>query len=201
MKIMKTIKTLSTYLIIISIILTSCTTDEAKNSDSSNPASLDLHFAFKTPDWERKIDCTLLDLYPIVFNDTTSGVSAYSASTKEAFCLTYPKDSSDIVRPHTYKKYKVMEYYSNEEPFQFSQKLPLDESSLDDLSKKLISKAGFSTTEYNQVTEIKYIKSEAQYAVFKIKGVYEMKTYLPLTPDVIKTVTGTYTFIIRTSKD
>ena len=194
-------KTQIIFLVVLLILITSCTTDEKKDSSGTNPASLDLHFAFKTPDWERKIDCTLLDLYPIVFNDTTSGVSAYSASTKEAFCFTYPKDSSEMVRPRTYKKYKVMEYYSNEEPFQLSQKLPLNESSLDDLSKKLISKAGFSATEYNQVTEIKYLKSETQYAVFKIKCTYEMKTYLPSTPDIIKTVSGTYAFIIRTSKD
>lgn len=193
-------KTQITILVVILLLLTSCTTEENKDADGSNPAALDLHFAFKTPDWQRKIDCTLLDLYPIVFNDTTSGVSAFSASTKEAFCFTYPKDSSEMVRPRTYKKYKVMEYYANEEPFQLSQKLPLNESSLDDLSKKLISKAGFSATEYNQVTEIKYIRSETQYAIFKIKCAYEMKTYLPLTPDVIKPVTGTYAFIIRTSK-
>ncbi len=198
---MKTMKTQITILVVILLLLTSCTTDENKDAESTNPAALDLHFAFKTPDWERKIDCTLLNLYPAFVNDTTSSVSAFSASTKEAFWLTYPKDSSEMVRPRTYKKYKIMEYGYNEEPFQLSQKLPLNESSLDDLSKKLISKAGFSTTEYNQVTEIKYIKSEAQYAVFKIKGVYEMKTYLPSTPDVIKPVTGTYAFIIRTNKD
>lgn len=183
---------------VVVLVFYSCTSDtESKNSIATD----DLHLAFKTPDWERRIDCTLLNLYPIAFNDTTSGVSAYSESTREAFCLTYPKDSSEIVRPHTYKKYKVMEYYSNEEPFQFSQKLPLNESSLEDLSKKLISKAGFSEIEYNQVTEIKYIRSEAQYAVFKIKCAYKMKTYLPSTPDIIKPVSGTYTFIIRTSKD
>lgn len=197
---MKTITTLSTYLVLILIVLISCSTNENNDSDSSNSANLDLHFAFKTPDWERKIDCTLLNLYPSFVNDTTSSVSAYSASTKEAFLLTYPKDSSEMVRPRTYKKYKIMEYGNNEEPFQLSQKLPLNERSLDDLSKKLISKAGFSATEYNQVTEIKYIKSETQYAVFKIKCAYEMKTYLPSTPDVIKPVSGTYAFIIRTSK-
>ncbi len=198
---MNTINTLSTYLIIISTILTSCSADENKDSDSSNPASLDLHFAFKTPDWERKIDCTLLDLYPSFVNDTTSSVSATSASTKESFWFTYPKDSSEIVRPRTYKKYKIMEYGYNEEPFQFSQVLPLDASSLGNSSKTLVSKAGFSVSEYNQVTEIKYIKSESQYAVFKIKCAYEMNTFLPQATDVIIPVSGTYAFIIRTSKD
>ena len=172
-EIMKMITKMITSLFIILIVFTSCTTDENKDLQDSND---DLHFAFKTPDWQRKVDCKRLDLYPIIFNDTTYGVSAYSVSTKEAFCLTYPKDSSQMVRPRTYKKYKIMEYYFNEEPFQFSQKLPLDESSLDDLSKKLISKAGFSSAEYIQVTEIKYIRSEAQYAVFKIKGIYEKRS-------------------------
>jgi hypothetical protein len=193
-------KTQIALIVVLLILLTSCTTEENKDAEGSNPAALDLHLAFKTPDWERKIDCTLLNLYPAFVNDTTSSVSAFSASTKEAFWLTYPKDSSQIVRLRTYKKYKIMEYGSNDEPFQFSQKLPLNESSLDDLSKKLISKAGFSATEYNQVTEIKYIRSETQYAVFKIKCAYAMKTYLPSTPDIVKPVTGTYAFIIRTSK-
>ena len=197
---MRTIKTLSICLVVILIVLTSCTTDENKDLENSNIVSDDLHFAFKTPDWERKIDCSLLNLYPSFVNDTTSSVSATSASTKESFWFTYPKDSSEIVRPRTYKKYKIMEYGYNEEPFQFSQVLPLDASSLGNSSKTLVSKAGFSVSEYNQVTEIKYIKSEAQYAVFKIKGVYEMKTYLPLTPDVIKPVSGTFTFLVRTSK-
>lgn len=180
------------------IILNSCSNDDPNSNTATN--NQDLHMAWKTPDWERKIDCSELNLDPIFFNDTTYAVSAYSASTKQAFCLTYPKDSSEIVRPKTYKKYKITEYYSNEEPFQFSQKLPLNESSIDDLTKKLVSKAGFSTTEYNQITEIKYLKSEKQYAVFRIKGTYQMNSYLTLTPDVIKPVSGTYCFVIRTSK-
>jgi hypothetical protein len=197
---MKIMKTQITFLFVLLLLLTSCTTEENKDADGSNPAALDLHFAFKTPDWERKVDCTLLNLYPEFVNDTTSSVRATSASTKESFWLTYPKDSSQMVRPRTYKKYKIMEYGYNEEPFQFSQVLPLDESSLGNSSKTLVSKAGFSAVEYNQLTEIKYIKSETQYAVFKIKCTYEMKTYLPSTPDVVKPVTGTYAFIIRTSK-
>lgn len=173
----------------------------SKEMSSENAINSDeLHFSFKTPDWERKIDCSLLDLYPEIVNDTTLRVSATSASTKESFLLTYPKDSSQMVRPRTYKKYKIMEYGYNEEPFQFSQVLPLDEISLGNSSKTLISKAGFSATENNQVTEIKYIRSETQCAVFKIKCTYEMKTYLQSTPDVIKPVSGTYAFIIRTSK-
>lgn len=181
------------------VVMNSCSSDKSDSSGTSTDSS-DLHFAFKTPDWERKIDCSELNLLPIVFNDTTYGVSATSASTKETFCLTYPKDSSEMVRPNNYKKYKITEYYSNEEPFQFSQKLPLNSSSLDDLTKKLASKEGFSATEFNQITEIKYVRSEPTYAVFKIKGTYGMNGYLPATPDVIKPITGTYAFIIRTSK-
>lgn len=82
---MKTFTTLSTYLFLISIVLSSCSTDENNDADVTNPVVLDLHLAFKTPDWQRKIDCTLLDLYPSFVNDTTSSVRATSASTKEAF--------------------------------------------------------------------------------------------------------------------
>jgi hypothetical protein len=79
--------------------------------------------------------------------------------------------------------------------------LPLNENSLDDLTKKLVSSEGFSATEYNQVWEVKYLKSETNYAVFRVKCKYEMKMYLPTTPEVIKPVSGTFTFKIRTSKN
>ena len=68
-----------------------------------------------------------------------------------------------------------MEYYSNEEPFQFSQKLPLYQNSLNNPTTKLVSNEGFSDTEYNEVTEVKYIKSEANNAVFRVKYIYKLK--------------------------
>ncbi|WP_310559925.1 hypothetical protein [Flavobacterium sp.] len=193
---------LATFTIIsATMLLFSCSGGETTD-DTTNPTTVsdNLHLAFKTPDWERNIDCTLLDLTPTVYNDSTYGVSATSASTKETFCFTYPKYSSKIVNPKYLKKHKVMSIYDNNVPFQFSQKLPLNENSLDDLSKKLVSSEGFSATEYNQVIEVKYLSSEANYDVFRVKCKYEMKMYLPATPDVIKPVSGTFTFKIRALK-
>lgn len=195
---MKTIKIISTYLTIISLTLTSCTSDD-KSSDDDN-AIEDLHLSFKTPDWERKINCDKLDLFPHEINDTTSTVNANSESTQETFCFSYPRDSSKIVKAEILKKHKIMTTYENNEPFQFSQKLPLDANSINDITKRLISLEGLSDSEYNQVIEIKYLKSETKYAVFIVKCKYEMKTYLASSTDIIKPVTGTFTLKIRTSK-
>lgn len=197
---------LSTFVITTAIMLLfSCsageTTDDNETIENPTTVSDNLHLAFKTPDWERNIDCSLLDLYPTVYNDSTYGVSATSASTKEIFCLTYPKYSSKIVSPKYLKKHKIMSIYDNNAPFQFSQKLPLNENSLDDLSKKLVSAEGFSATEYNQVVEIKFVNSDGIYDIFRVKCKYEMKMYLPLTPDIIKPVSGTFAFKIRTLKN
>jgi hypothetical protein len=194
---------LSTFSIITAtLLLFSCSSSDTKDNNT-NPTTVsdNLHMAFKTPDWERTIDCTLLDLNPTVYNDSTYAVSATSASTKEIFCFTYPKYSSKIVNPNYLKKHKIMSIYDNNAPFQFSQKLPLNENSLDDLSKKLVSSEGISATEYNQVIEVKYLSSEGNYDVFRVKCKYEMKMYLPATPEVIKPVSGTFTFKIRTIKN
>ncbi len=177
------------------------TIDNNETIENPTTVSDNLHLAFKTPDWERNIDCSHLDLYPTVYNDSTYGVTASSASTKEIFCLTYPKFSSKIVSPKYLKKHKIMSIYDNTAPFQFSQKLPLNDNSLDDLSKKLVSSEGFSGTEYNQVMEIKYVSGDGVYDIFRVKCKYEMKMYLPLNLDAIKPVSGIFTFKIRTLKD
>lgn len=170
------------------------------NNIGNSTVSDNLHLAFKTPDWERNIDCTLLDLYPAPVNDSTNTVSATSQSTHETFFFTFPTDSSEMVKPGNLKKYKIMNVYENTQPFQFSQKLPLDENSPDTYAKRLVSIEGFSETEYNQLVEIKYLQSELKYAVFRIKCKFEMKTFMPATPEIIKPVSGTFTFKIRTNK-
>ncbi|MBW4362737.1 hypothetical protein [Flavobacterium taihuense] len=199
---MKTIKTLSKYLILFSIVLTSCTNDEKKDPTRLNSQNtIDyLHLSFKTPDWERKINCDKLDLYPNEINDSTSTVLASSASTNETFCFSYPRDSSKIVKAKILKKHKIMATYENNEPFQFSQKLPLDANSIDDTTKRLISLEGFSETEYNQVVAVKYLKSEPKYAVFIVECKYEMKANVISSSDISKPITGTFIFKIRTNK-
>lgn len=196
----KTLKIMAVYAAVFSIAAVSCTAEDDKSSDDPNAVTEDLHLSFKTPDWERKINCEKLDLFPNEINDTTSTVNASSESTRETFCFSYPRDSSRIVKAKILKKHKIMTTYENNEPFQFSQKLPLDANSIDDTSKRLISLEGLSETEYNQVVEIKYLKSEAKYAVFIVKCKYEMKTHLVSSTEIIKPVSGTFTFKIRTSK-
>ncbi|PWA04452.1 hypothetical protein [Flavobacterium psychrotolerans] len=201
---MKKLKCLRNFKIIFSalslgLVLNSCSSDsETSNSVATSDA---LHLAFKTPDWERNINCELLDLNPTIINDSTSIVSASSASTRETFYFSYPNDSSKIVKAKYLKKYKIMSVYGNVEPFQFSQKLPLDANSIESLDKRLVSTEGFSTSEYNQVLEVKYLKSEQNFAVFRVKCKYEMKAYLVSTPEIIKPVSGTFTFKIRTTKN
>ena len=175
--------------------------DSAKPSNTNKPVNTaTLHYAFKTPDWERYIDCNLLDFTPNMNNDSTYVISATSASTNATFCLSYPVDSSQMVKSENLKQYKIMSIYSNNSPFQFSQKLPLDEKSLNDLSKKLISVESFSANEYNEIVEIKYFGSEPTYAVFLVSGKYVMNMVLSGDSNVSKAVSGTYTFKIRTSK-
>ena len=160
-----------------------------------------LHLSFSTPDWNRIINCELLDFSPNIVNDSTYIVSATSASTNATFCFSYPKDSSNIVKAKIFKNHKIMSIYDNNEPFQFSQKLDLDANSIGVLNKRMVSQEGFSSSEYNQITEVRYLTSESNYAVFRVKCKYEMKMYLASDPSVIKPVTGDYTFKIRTTKN
>ncbi len=183
----------------LSMVFCSCNSDES-NSDNQE-ASDDLHLSFKTPEWERYINCEHLDLIPDEKNSTTYSVFASSASTRETFVFSYPKDSSMIVKTKALSKHKIMEFGANNAPFQFSQKLPLNEQSIDDTSKRLVSAEALSDTEYNQVLEVKYLKSEPTYAVFRVKCKYEMNTYIASNPETKIKVTGTFAFKIRTSKN
>lgn len=153
-----------------------------------------LHFNFKTPDWERKIDCTHLDLPAFGLSEGISYTFATSQSTSSTFFISYPSDSSDMVNPANLKKYGITGYAENEEAFQFSLKLPPTEGS----SERMVSKAGMSENSYNEVTAITYVGHDAGEAIFKIKGRYEMITTLIGEESNEKIVSGTYHFKIRT---
>jgi hypothetical protein len=174
----------------------SCSNETSSESTNNSDA---LHFSFKTPDWERWVKCEL-DFEPITLNDSTNILSFSSASTNASLCFSYPKDSSKIVNNRELKKFKIKSYLDNDAPFQFSQKLPLNQNSLNDLTTKLVSNEGFSDTEYNEVTEVKYIKSEINNAVFRVKCNYKLNARIISTPEISKPVSGTFTFLVRTSK-
>jgi len=155
-----------------------------------------LHMAFKTPDWERKIDCTHLDLDPVGLNDSTSYVSATSASTNETFYFSFPRDSSGMVRPSNIKKYDITRVGANKKPFEFSQTLPINAGS----TTKLVSLASSGTDSYNEVLEIKYTGVKGNYAQFQIKCRYSMNMQETLNDSNKKLVTGTFHFKVKTKR-
>jgi len=158
-----------------------------------------LHFSFKTPDWDGYVNCKL-DFEAIALNDSTNVIAFDSASTNASLCFSYPIDSTEIVKSQNLKKYEIKSHFDNDAPFQFSLQLPLNKASLDDLNKRLVSNAGFSETEYNEVTEVKYLKSESNHAVFRVKCNYKLNARITSTPKMSKPVSGTFTFLVRTSK-
>ncbi len=166
------------------------------NNNGTGTVDNTLHLAFKTPDWERKIDCTHLDLDGYGATDSTVMVSAESASTKETFYFTYPKDSSVIVKPANLKRYAITVTGANRAPFEFSQKLPVTEGS----TTKLISEEGLSAQSYNEVTDVKYVGRAGTQALFQVKCKYSMIMHPSDNESTKKTVTGTFHFKIKTSR-
>jgi hypothetical protein len=164
-----------------------------ESSDINNS----LHMSFTTPDWSRFIPCDLLDLYPDTIDASTNYVSATSQSTNETFVFSIPADSSAMVLPSNLKKYTIRNYFENQAPFEFSQKLPIQSGS----STKLLSKEGLSASSYNEVASITYVGNESDYCVFKVKCRYKMLTYELNNPSNIKLVTGTFHLKVRTSKN
>ncbi|PZR22494.1 MAG: hypothetical protein DI539_05350 [Flavobacterium psychrophilum] len=181
-------------------MLLSCSGSD-ENNDVNNPGngavSNTLHLSFKTPDWEQFINCEQLDLEGYSVSETANVVSATSASTKESFYFSIPKDSSAMVESGNLKKYAITEYGDNTNPFEFSQKLPITQGS----ATYLISSTGFDTNNYNEVTNIEYIGYEGNNALFKVKCRYAMQAYELGNSQNIKPITGTFHFKVRTSRN
>ncbi|TGE14191.1 hypothetical protein [Hymenobacter elongatus] len=167
------------------------TPDETAVSDS-------LHFAFKTPDWAREIDCEQLNLsFKTIYstNDKIAWASAGSQSTGSQFYFTYPADSSALVAPGKLTKYAIGDYLSNTGAFEMSHKVPTTEGS----ASRLLSVAGKADNSYNEILSVKYIKHEGAYALFDIKGRYQMQMK-ELTNGVYgatKPVSGSFKFRLR----
>lgn len=179
-----------------SATITSCSSEEEGES-TGGEVSNSLHLKFKTPDWERTINCEHLDLMPMSPIEGVYAVSATSASTNETFYFSYPQDSSAMNQISNYKKYAIAGYGDNDAPFQFSQKLPDNQGSSD----RLISLPDMTSQYYNEVEKIEYVGHEANYSIFKVKCKYNMRTYLLSNESVIKEVSGTFHFKIRTTRD
>jgi hypothetical protein len=173
--------------------LTAC---PSTDSDPTPEVDDSLHLAFKTPDWERKIDCTHLDLPSSEYNATTYYTFASSASTRNTFFLSFPKDSSAMVANGNLKQYSIKNFGQMSGPFQFSFKVPVTEGS----STYLVSQEGFSGQEFNEITSIKYVGASGNEAVFQIKGKYQLSALELNSNNVKKNISGTYHFKVRTTR-
>jgi len=180
-------------ILLLTIISCSKSTD---NSIDSNGISNELHLSFVTPDWNRTINCEKLNLFSDFLNDSTNYVSGTSASTSETFCFSLPADSSQMVKKTNLKRYAIKNFYENNAPFQFSQKLPLNSES----NLRLVSMDSLTNFSYNEVTEINYIGFEATFCLFKAKCKYIMLAKEVGNETNIKPITGTFHFKVRTSR-
>lgn len=192
---MKNIKALL-LITVLAVGLISCKKEESNSTDNLNTdVSNSLHFSFKTTDWERNVDCSHLDLFGNLLNDSTLSVWVPSASTNATFIFNYPADSSKMASINNLKKYEILDYGSYEgRPFSLALKLPLTQAS----NERLISNNGFNENEYCQFTEIKYLQSGSKTAQFAIKGKYSLQARLLNKTDV-KQITGTFNWKVNTS--
>ncbi len=187
---------MKSFLFLSLMIILGCSSSEEASTDS-NGISNNLHMSFTTPDWNRNINCDLLDLFPVSINSTTNSFSATSASTKETFYFSVPKDSSAMVLATNLKKYTIKNYAENNAPFDFSQKLPITGGD----TPYLISLEGLSDDSYNEVVEINYVGHETNYSIFKVKCRYKMIAKKIDDASVTRPINGTFHFKIRTSRN
>ncbi|MCB2377863.1 hypothetical protein LGH70_09740 [Hymenobacter sp. BT635] len=181
-----------------SLSLVSCFGSDSKEEDPAPDAvSESLHFAFKTPDWERQIDCTHLNLSfnPLYNNPKIAIASATSGSTYSTFHFAYPADSSALVASTNLRKYPITKYGMGRNAFEFSHKLPPTEGS----NSRLESLPGMSDNAYNEILAVKYAGHQGKYALFDIKAKYAMlmKGTGADSTAPAKPVTGSFKFRLR----
>ena len=185
------------YSFFSALLLVSCSGSDSEDVDDNGSVSNTLHMSFKTPDWEQFINCEQLDLFPSYINESTNYVSATSASTKETFFFSIPTDSSAMVAPGNLKRYAISEFGQNQNSFEFSQKLPITPGS----TTYIASVGGLSETSYNEVVSINYAGTDGNSALFRVKCRYKMDAYEAGNETNIKSVSGTFHFKVRTSRD
>src|SRR5688572_22870636 len=168
-----------------------------KEKDNDPEPSESLYFSFKTPDWGHNIDCTPLDMPAWQFDSATYLTLSSGNPAPASFYFSYPKDSSQIVKPANLKQYSIQELGQHTGPFQLSLILPLTSSST---NKWLTSKAGQSPKSYNEILAVTYDGHNATEAFFKVKGKYQMQTVEVIDTSIQKAVFGTYHFRIRTTR-
>lgn len=190
-------------LLISLVLLASCSktnTDPSKGNNSRASVPDNLHIAFATPDWQKQIDCTHLDMPPYAVSEDLLAISGTSASTLVTFYFVYPRKSADVALATNIKKYGVSDVAAIESPFQIAMKLPLDDDKLDAAHGRLVSNAGNSADEYTEITGIEKTGTEGDFDVYNIKGKYAFTGRVLPENGVSKKVTGTFHFKIKAAK-
>jgi hypothetical protein len=189
-----------------SITLSSCIkedtdSDSTPNNTPNGNGGQQLFFSFQTPDWQRSIACDQMDFNP--GNEIAPGLAyalATSASTNATFGFPFPTDSSAMALTSNIKKYRISGYnpLGMTDGLSFELSLKLNKTGISDLNR-LYSTDGLTDSNYNEVTAINYVNSDADYANFHVIGNYKMDMIDPLTNEE-KPVTGSYCLKFKTLK-
>jgi len=126
-------------------------------------------------------------------NPKVAYASASSVSTSSTFFLTYCADSSALVAPANLSRYAITEYGASTSPFELSHRLPPTEGS----ASRVVSVAGMGAASDNEILAVKYVGHEKSYALFDVKGRYQMQMQELNSPAAPKPVSGTFKFVLR----
>jgi len=190
----------------LGLLIASCGKSNDPSPDNNDdpgsaPIANSLHIAFKTPDWQRHIDCTHLEMPPTALGDNTFMISGTSASTLVTFYFAYPRKSAMLAQPSNIKKYGVSDVATPGDFFEMAMKLPLSEDKLSTEYGRLVSNEGNSQDEYTEITSIEKTGSEGSYDLYNIKGRYAFKARLvPEDGSADKPVSGTFHFRVKAER-
>lgn len=188
------------FFLFVLLLIQSCSflgsDEDTPEPEKGDEVSNSLHFAFKTPEWEKFIDCTHLDLPSSTLTEGVYYTFASSQSTRSTFVISFPADSSEIVKESSPGRYAIHSFGErNELPFEFALKLPLNNGS----SEYLVSRGGLSEDSFNEIVAVDYLGHEEGEAIFRLKGKYKMVMAVMQQEEVERVVSGTYSFKIRTT--
>jgi hypothetical protein len=195
----------------VTLAMSSCKKENTTNPSGNNTgtSTADLYTHFKTPSWEKTVPCEELVFYAdAAATDSTFLAGGTSSSAKFKILLSVPRDSSKLATTATNGKYGIYLAGSDDNmydstsvmvssppPFYLAFTVPIDESHLQQSSTYLRSIPTENRAYYNQVTQIKYVKSESNHAIFLVRGNFSLKANNPIDSSVAaQIITGDYSY-------
>jgi len=173
----------------------------SNNNPGNGSIANSLHIAFKTPDWQRHIDCTHLEMPPAPVDGNTFMISGTSASTLVTFYFCYPRKSAALAAASNIKKYGVSDVMATGDVFEMAMKLPQSEDKMGTEHGRLVSNEGSGPEEYTEIVSIEKTGTDGAYDLYNIKGRYAFKARLvPDNGTGIKPVSGTFHFRVKAEK-